>query len=99
MSYILTFPDNSERTEKDYEIAIHAAIDILKQGMHETLQIMLRDVNIYQPNYHAFDDSGEFFINCDSKEFAETASKHQVLATIAFTPTREPEQRIVITKS
>jgi hypothetical protein len=99
MSYVLTFPDDSERTEKDYETAIHAAIDILKQGMHETLQIMLRDLNIYQPNYHAYDDSGEFFINCHSKEFAETATKHQVLATIAFTPTREPEQRIIITKS
>lgn len=99
MSYVLTFPDDAERTEKDYETAIHAAIDILKQGMHETLQIMLRDVNIYQPNYHAYDDSGEFFMNCQSKEFAETAFKHQVLATIAFTPTRESEKRIVITKS
>ena len=99
MSYVLTFPDNSERTEKDYETAIHIAIDILKQGMHETLQIMLRDVNIYQPNYRAYDDSGEFFINCHAKEFAETASKHQVLATISFTPTRESEQRIIITKT
>lgn len=99
MNYTLTFPDDAERTEKDYETAIHAAIDILKQGMHETLQTMLRDLNIYQPNYHAYDDSGEFFMNCHAKEFAETASKHQVLATISFTPTREPEQRIVITKS
>lgn len=99
MSYVLTFPDDSEQTEKDYETAIHAAIDILKQGMHETLQIMLRDVNIYQPNYHAYDDSGEFFINCQPKKFAEHASKHQVLATISFTPTRESEQRIIITKT
>ena len=99
MSYVLTFPDDAERTEKDYETAIHAAINILKQGMHETLQIMLRDVNIYQPNYHAYNDSGEFFINCQPKEFTETASKHQVLATISFTPTRESEQKIIITKS
>ena len=99
MSYVLTFPDDSEQTEKNYETAIHIAIDILKQGMHETLQIMLRDVNIYQPNYHAYDDSGEFFINCQPKEFAETTSKHQVLATISFTPTREAEQRIIITKT
>ena len=99
MSYVLTFPDDAERTEKDYETAIHAAIDILKQNMHETLQIMLRDINIYQPNYHAYDDSGTFFINRQSKEFAETASKHQVLATISFTPTREAEQRIIITKT
>lgn len=99
MSYILTFPDDSERTEKDYETAIYTAIDILKQHMHETLQVMLRDVNIYQPNYHAFDDSGEFIINCQSKKFAEHATKHQVLATIAFTPTRKSEQRIIITKT
>lgn len=99
MSYILTFPDDAERTENDYKTTIYTAIDILKQHMHETLQVMLRDINIYQPNYHAFDDSGEFFINCQSKEFAETATKHQVLATIAFTPTREAEQRIIITKS
>ena len=67
--------------------------------MHETLQIMLRDVNIYQPNYHAYDDSGTFFINGQSKEFARNANKHQVLATISFTPTRESEQRIIITKT
>lgn len=99
MSYTLTFPDDAERTENNYETAIYTAIDILKQGMHETLQIMLRDINIYQPNYRAYDDSGEFFINCQPKEFAETASKHQVLTTISFTPTREAEQRIIITKT
>ena len=99
MSYTLTFPDDSEQTEKNYETSIHAAIDILKQHMHETLQVMLRDVNIYQPNYRAYDDSDEFFINCLAKEFAENATKHQVLATITFTPTREAEQRIIITKS
>jgi hypothetical protein len=33
------------------------------------------------------------------KEFDENANKHQVLATISFTPTRESEQRIIITKT
>ena len=99
MSYLLTFPDQTEKTYKNLPTAIYEAIDNLKNQMNPTMQAMLEKLDISKPNYHAYDDSGEFFINVQPIDIINTAKPKQVLAVIAFTPSRQKELRAIITKA
>lgn len=99
MSYLLTSPDQTEETFEELTTAINKAIDNLKTQMNPTMQAMLEKLDISKPNYHAYDDSGEFFINVQTTDTINTAKSKQVLAVIAFTPSRQKELRAIITKA
>lgn len=99
MSYLLTLPDQTEETYDDLPTAINKAIQNLKNQMNPTMQAMLEKIDITTPNYHAYDDSGEFFINVQPIDIVNAAKSKQVLAVIAFTPSRQKELRAIITKA
>ena len=99
MPYLLTSPDQTEETFEEFNCAIIKAIHDLKNQMNPTMQAMLEKIDITKPNYHAYNDSGEFFINVQSINIIDTAKPKQVLAVIAFTPSRQKELRAIITKA
>ena len=99
MSYLLTLPDQTEETYGDLPTAINKAIQNLKNQMNPTMQAMLKDIDMTKPNIHVYDDSGEFFINVQPTDIVDSAKSRQVLAVIAFTPSRQKELRAVITKA
>ena len=99
MSYLLTSPDQTEETFEEFNCAIIKAIDNLKMQMNPTMQAMLEKLDTTKPNYHAYNDSGEFFINVQPIDMIDTAKPKQVLAVIAFTPSRQKELRAIITKA
>ena len=98
MSYLLTLPDQTEETHDDLTTAIYKTIDILENQMNSTMQAMLKDIDMTKPNIHVYDDSGEFFINVQPTDIVDSAKSKQVLAVIAFTPSRQKKLRAVITK-
>ena len=99
MPYLLTSPDQTEETYDDLPTAINKAIQNLKNQMNPTMQAMLEKLDTTKPNYHAYDDSGEFFINVQTTDIINTIKSKQVLAVIAFTPSRQKELRAIITKA
>lgn len=99
MPYLLTSPDQTEETFEELTTAIYKAIDNLKTQMNPTMQTILEQLDISKPNYHAYHDSGEFLINVQPIEIINTAKSKQVLAVIAFTPSRQKELRAIITKA
>ena len=99
MSYLLTLPNQTEKTYGNLPTAINKAIQNLKNQMNPTMQAMLEKLDTTKPNYHAYDDSGEFFINVQPIDIVNTAKPKQVLAVIAFTPSRQKELRAIITKA
>ena len=99
MSYLLTLPDQTEETFEELTTSINKAIHDLKTQMNPTMQAMLEKLDISKPNYHAYNDSGEFFINVQPTDTINTAKPKQVLAVIAFTPSRQKELRAIITKA
>lgn len=99
MSYLLTLPDQTEETFEEFNGAIIKAIHNLKNQMNPTMQAMLEKLDTTKPNYHAYNDSGEFFINVQPIDMIDTAKSKQVLAVIAFTPSRQKELRAIITKA
>lgn len=99
MSYLLTSPDQTEQTFEELTTAINNAIDNLETQMNPTMQTMLEKLDISKPNYHAYNDSGEFFINVQPIDIVNATKPKQVLAVIAFTPSRQKELRAIITKA
>ena len=99
MPYLLTSPDQTEETFKELTTAIYKTIDNLETQMNPTMHAMLEKLDISKPNYHAYDDSGEFFINVQPIDIIKSAKSKQVLAVITFTPSRQKELRAIITKA